>query len=68
MKPLPAALDDYLALRRSLGYKLCDEGRLLRQFVAFAGERVAEFITTDLALTWATRRPAEYSPSMSTLA
>jgi hypothetical protein len=26
MKPLPAALDDYLALRRSLGYKLCDEG------------------------------------------
>jgi integrase len=62
MKPLPAALDDYLALRRSLGYKLCDEGRLLRQFVAFAGERGAEFITTDLALTWATRRPAEYSP------
>jgi integrase len=62
MKPLPAALDDYLALRRSLGYKLCDEDRLLRQFVAFAGESEAEFITTDLALTWATRRPAEYSP------
>jgi len=62
MKPLPAALDEYLALRRSLGYKLCEEGSLLRQFLAFAGERGAEFITTDLALTWATRQPAEYSP------
>ena len=49
-------------MRRSLDYKLCEEGGLLRQFVAFAGERGAEFITTDLALTWATRRPAEYSP------
>jgi hypothetical protein len=62
MKPLPVALDEYLALRRSLGYKLWEECRLLRQFVAFAGERGAEFITTDLALTWATRQPAEYSP------
>ena len=46
MKPLPAALDEYLALRRSLGYKLCEEGHLLRQFVAFARERGAEFITS----------------------
>ena len=56
MNPLPAALDEYLALRRSFGYKLCEEGSLLRRFVAFAGERGAEFITTDLALTWATRQ------------
>ena len=30
MKPLPVALDEYLALRRSLGYKLWEECRLLR--------------------------------------
>jgi len=28
MKPLPVALDEYLALRRSLGYKLWEECRL----------------------------------------
>jgi integrase/recombinase XerD len=49
MKPLRATLDEYLALRRSLGHKLCEEGGLLRQFVALAGERGAKFITTDLA-------------------
>jgi integrase/recombinase XerD len=52
---------DYLALRRSLGYKLEMHGRLLPQFVAFLQQRDATVITTELALKWATG-PAGGSP------
>jgi integrase len=62
MNPLPAALDEYLALRRALGHKLGWASCLLRQFVAFADEMEADFVTTELALAWATKRPAEASP------
>ena len=54
MKPLAAALDEYLALRRALGHKLEWAGSLLRQFVAFTDEAGVDFITTDVALAWAT--------------
>ena len=53
MKTLHIALNRYLALRRSLGFKLRDHGRALPQFVAFLHEQGAEFITTELALAWA---------------
>jgi hypothetical protein len=33
--PLQQALDDYLALRRSLGFKLHDEGLQLPRFLVF---------------------------------
>ncbi len=36
MRELRRSLDDYLTLRRALGYKLEDVGRMLRGFVAFA--------------------------------
>jgi len=36
MSPLRETLDEYLAMRRALGHKLCRAGRLLQQFVAFA--------------------------------
>ena len=36
MNTLQAALDDYLALRRALGFELRLAGRLLQRFVAFA--------------------------------
>lgn len=61
MNPLQATLDDYLAMRRALGHKLCWPGKLLQQFVAFAGQTGADFITADLALTWATQRPTGHS-------
>src|SRR5216684_1973361 len=47
------ALDDYLALRRALGFKLANAGRLLGQFVAYLNEHGLGTPTTDHALTWA---------------
>lgn len=61
MNPLQTALDEYLAMRRALGHKLCWDGQLLQQFVVFAGQAAADFITTDLALAWATHRPVVQS-------
>ena len=38
MNGLRQSLDDYLTVRRSLGYKLEDAARVLRSFVAFADQ------------------------------
>jgi hypothetical protein len=54
MKPLARHLDNYLNLRRQLGYKLRGIDNLLRHFVRFAEQERAPFITTKLALAWAT--------------
>lgn len=54
MSPLRQALADYLALRRSLGYKLAGAERLLGQFVAYLEERGEKTIVTERALAWAT--------------
>lgn len=62
MSPLRVALDEYLALRRSLGFKLRLAGRLLERFVEFADSQGAEFITCELALQWATA-PADVQPA-----
>jgi integrase len=55
MSALATALDDYLALRRSLGYKLERPGELLGDFVAHLDQMGAEHITVELALDWAMR-------------
>jgi len=52
MNTLREALQDYLALRRGLGFKMRDAGLLLPRFVAFMVERQALHITTRLALEW----------------
>jgi integrase/recombinase XerD len=49
---LREAAEEYLALRRALGFKLGQQGRLL-QFVAFLEQHDATVITTKLALQWA---------------
>src|SRR4029077_17946092 len=46
-------VQDYLALRRALGFKLGKEGRLLPDFAAFAEAAGAATVTIDLALAWA---------------
>ena len=38
MKPLTKAIQDYLALRRNLGFKLRDAGLALAKFVCCADE------------------------------
>jgi len=61
MTALRQSLDDYLALRRSAGYKLESVARILASFVAFAEHAGADTITTELALSWATQ-PQQASP------
>ncbi len=61
MTDLTAHLQDYLRLRRSLGFKLEDPGRVLPQFVVFLEAHGAETITTELAITWA-QLPQEVQP------
>ena len=55
MSTLPQAVQDYLEMRRSLGYQLTGYGRVLSQFVAFLEQRDALLITTALALEFATQ-------------
>ena len=45
MSPLQVALDEYLAVRRTLGYKLRLSGRLLQRFVSERGKMVPSRIT-----------------------
>jgi integrase len=61
MNTIPEAADEYLVLRRGLGFKLRDAGILLRKFVAFLKRRRVSYITTGLALAWATQ-PANVQP------
>ena len=54
MSPLRQALAGYLAVRRSLGYKLARPEKLLAQFITYLEDADAATVTTELALTWAT--------------
>jgi integrase/recombinase XerD len=62
VKPLEQALYDYLRVRRSCGYQLRETEGLLRHFVAFLQVEGVPYITTELALRWATQ-PAKAQPS-----
>jgi integrase/recombinase XerD len=53
MDTLRESLGDYLAMRRSLGFKLHDAGLTLPRFVAFMEAHEAPYITTLLAQEWA---------------
>jgi len=62
--PLRRAVDDYLALRRALGFKLADTARMLGRFVEYAEAAGATTLTTELAVAWATE-PTRHSPGQS---
>jgi len=62
MSPLQAALEDYLEVHRALGFELRAAGRLLQRFVEFAQAAGAAYITTELALQWATQ-PTQAKPA-----
>jgi integrase/recombinase XerD len=62
MSELGQALRDYIAVRRSLGFQLRLPAGCLRNFVAFLEAEGASYITTELALRWATH-PAKAQPS-----
>jgi integrase/recombinase XerD len=61
MSALDAHVQDYLRLRRALGFKLKPEGRLLPQFVAYLDAAGASTLTSELAIAWA-RLPAGVQP------
>jgi integrase/recombinase XerD len=46
-------LDDYLSLRRALGFQLDNAGRLLGQFVGYLEQRGTDTITIEDTLSWA---------------
>jgi integrase/recombinase XerD len=62
MNNLRRAIKEYLAMRRSLGFKLQDAGRGLLDFAAFMERRRASYITQALALAWA-QEPTNTQPS-----
>jgi len=54
--------EEYLAIRRALGFKFVNQGRLLEQFVGYLEDADATCLTTALAVAWA-RQPAEADPA-----
>ena len=53
MNSLRQAVQEYLAMRRSLGFKLHSAGPALLDFVSFLKQHRASYITLELALAWA---------------
>jgi len=54
MKSLSIHLQEYLALRRSLGFKLIEIGQYLKRFLEFLEDKGSIVITSELALQWST--------------
>jgi integrase/recombinase XerD len=63
MKSLRAAVEDYLVLRRGLGFKLRLAGPALLDFAAFLEREHAPHITSELAARWA-MLPRECQPAL----
>ncbi len=53
MSPLAEHLDDYLRLRRGLGFQLGRHGEVLPHFVAYLDASRATRVTVELAVAWA---------------
>lgn len=53
MNSLRTGTTEYLELRRSLGFRLEKDERLLRSFAGFMERRLAVYITAKLAVEWA---------------
>ena len=62
MSPLSQAVDEYLALRRGLGFSLRRPGAVLRSFATFLEREGAPYITREVALRWA-QQPAHAQPA-----
>ncbi len=62
MTPLKQALKDYIDVRRSLGFQLRHPASLLRKFVEFLHAAGSPYITTSLAIRWATQ-PSNAEPA-----
>jgi integrase len=62
MNTLRQSIAEYLAMRRSLGFKLREAGTMLPDFATFMERRRASYITQALALAWA-QQPTHAQPA-----
>jgi integrase/recombinase XerD len=62
MTGLRPAAEEYLAIRRALGFQLVNQGRLLMEFVDYLEQAGTTRLTTAMAVAWA-RQPAQADPS-----
>jgi integrase len=62
MSTLSGHVEDYLRLRRALGYKLERAGHLLPQLVAYLEAAGSATLTAELAISWA-RLPSDARPN-----
>jgi integrase len=62
MSELRQALEEYIAVRRGLGFDLRLSTRLLRNFVSFVEANAATYVTTALAVRWA-KQPRDAQPA-----
>ncbi len=62
MNTLRQAVQQYLGMRRDLGFKLVEAGKGLLEFVTFMQQHHASHITQALALAWA-QEPSSVQPS-----
>jgi integrase len=69
MTTLRQAVQEYLSMRRALGFKLHEAGKGLLDFVTFMEQRRASYITQALALAWAQQQknvqPASWAQRLS---
>jgi len=62
MNTLRQAVDEYLSMRRNLGFQLREAGKALLDFVTFMEQQRAPYITQALALAWA-QQPTNVQPA-----
>jgi integrase/recombinase XerD len=62
MSSLRQAAEDYLAMRRALGYQLVTQGRLVMSFAKAMDAAGRGVITTEAAVDWAARPPRSTRP------
>jgi integrase len=62
MTTLRQAAQEYVRMRRDLGFKLHEAGKALLDFVTFLEQRRMSYITQELALAWA-QQPSKVQPA-----
>jgi integrase/recombinase XerD len=62
MSEVRQAAEEYLQVRRALGFKLVLQGHLLMQFVGYLEDSGASCLTTELAVAWA-KAPTAADPA-----
>jgi len=60
MTPVRKGVEDYLAMRRAMGFKLVDVANTLREFASYLARQGTFHITSERIIQWAKRRPGAH--------